>query len=539
MSAAAEQRAEAQAKAAEERIARVTSQAAERVSASDAQLEAMRRERNDAISECDAMRREVEELRGVCASREENVTALQARVHSLSELSQNLVDTLPGSPKRRSGGGGGGSMSPQLTHPQSHLDRDASGGGMFDQGFGFRAVGGSEGGGAEEGEGGDAGGMGGFEVPMPSNGRPGALFQRVTQRAALRSKPTHDNGSSDGIGGERPSSRSHSRSRGTASAAATATAHPGSGSRRSGLPRPHSAHSRSSSVQAAAAARHSVHEQLRESYGDATGALPFVLGAGKGPSHSVVANVQMSMAPPTAHGLSRPILLPEGQLSGQAAMYASGSYGPQTTPHSSSGGGASTRLCAPPSPVWSKVGTTTSAGGGGGESGSGGGGRGRSSEGRLAQTQRSSSSSGGGGGRRGSVEGSRVAAVDEAHMAQLLHSLEGEYEQLEQQYQALRSAASERGHGGPELETAATSVLIALHNKRQQIDVLQSSQPATMGGVLRSPVRNPAAAEKRIDAMRTLAHLKELAHEAGHWGPDDYAARRRKGGSSTGAGATA
>jgi hypothetical protein len=46
-----------------------------------------------------------------------------------------------------------------------------------------------------------------------------------------------------------------------------------------------------------------------------------------------------------------------------------------------------------------------------------------------------------------------------------------------------------------------------------------------MNGVVRSPVRDPDAVAKRVDTLRTLTHLKGLAHEVARYSDLDVVTR--------------
>jgi hypothetical protein len=112
-----------------------------------------------------------------------------------------------------------------------------------------------------------------------------------------------------------------------------------------------------------------------------------------------------------------------------------------------------------------------------------------------------------------------VAAVPEAALGALLASLRLELGQLELQYDTLCTAASNRAAGAADRAAAtagASEVLAAMDNKRSQLALLQHAEHGTLSGPMRSPVRNPEAAAKRVEALRTVAHLKELAHAHEH-----------------------
>jgi hypothetical protein len=126
-----------------------------------------------------------------------------------------------------------------------------------------------------------------------------------------------------------------------------------------------------------------------------------------------------------------------------------------------------------------------------------------------------SASAAAGGPRLGEV----VAAVPEAALGALLASLQSELGQLEQQYGTLCTAASNRAASAADRASAtagASEVLAAMDNKRSQLALLQHAEHGTLSGPMRSPVRNPEAAAKRVEALRTVAHLKELAHAHEH-----------------------
>lgn len=109
-----------------------------------------------------------------------------------------------------------------------------------------------------------------------------------------------------------------------------------------------------------------------------------------------------------------------------------------------------------------------------------------------------------GGPRRGSA----VAALPAGSHEALLESLEAEAAALKRQYGALCDAAADGEAGAA---TAAASVVDALREKAAQIDLLRGAELGTVAGPpVRSPVRNPDAVDRRVETLRTVAHLRDL-----------------------------
>jgi hypothetical protein len=127
-----------------------------------------------------------------------------------------------------------------------------------------------------------------------------------------------------------------------------------------------------------------------------------------------------------------------------------------------------------------------------------------------------------GGRRRGSI-GMAVSAVPTPAMSAVLASLQHELDALGGQYRALCDAAARDGQAGAAL--AAEEVYLAMEEKERQIALLAGAEPGVVAPPERSPLRNPGFAAKRVDALRTLHHLRELAVEAVQPSSLEYVAR--------------
>ncbi len=122
--------------------------------------------------------------------------------------------------------------------------------------------------------------------------------------------------------------------------------------------------------------------------------------------------------------------------------------------------------------------------------------------------------------------GEPVAAVPEQTLDALLGSLHEELASLQAQHDALAAmtgGGEGEGEGGSDgasgaedravAAAGAANLLVAMENKRAQIRLLSSSSQlvGTLSKVVRSPVHDVAAAAKKADTLRTMAHLKGLA----------------------------
>lgn len=102
-----------------------------------------------------------------------------------------------------------------------------------------------------------------------------------------------------------------------------------------------------------------------------------------------------------------------------------------------------------------------------------------------------------------------VAAMPLSTADALLESLAAELSQLETRYHTLCDAAA----AGTVDHSAASDALAALREKQRQLQTIRDTQAGTIAAPQRSPLRSPGATARRVDALRTLSHLKTMAKD--------------------------
>jgi hypothetical protein len=100
-----------------------------------------------------------------------------------------------------------------------------------------------------------------------------------------------------------------------------------------------------------------------------------------------------------------------------------------------------------------------------------------------------------------------------------------EVAELQERYERLLFAMQH----GEEMEgssAALSELALVLQDKLHQLELLQQARQEITDARERSPVRNPAAASRRTQAMRTMQQMKEIAAVTSRIGADISASGR-------------
>ncbi len=109
----------------------------------------------------------------------------------------------------------------------------------------------------------------------------------------------------------------------------------------------------------------------------------------------------------------------------------------------------------------------------------------------------------------------------ERSMTAVRAALSGEIAELQSRYERLLSGLQSGDSADEEASTAALSELaLVLQDKMQQLELLRQASEEITDARERSPVRNPAAAARRTQALRTMQRLREIAAETSRIGAD-------------------
>jgi len=110
----------------------------------------------------------------------------------------------------------------------------------------------------------------------------------------------------------------------------------------------------------------------------------------------------------------------------------------------------------------------------------------------------------------------------ERSMTAVRAALSGEIAELQSRYERLLGGLQQGGDGhGDGGSTAALSELaLVLQDKMHQLELLRQASEEITDARERSPVRNPAAAARRTQALRTMQRMREIAAETSRIGAD-------------------
>ena len=107
----------------------------------------------------------------------------------------------------------------------------------------------------------------------------------------------------------------------------------------------------------------------------------------------------------------------------------------------------------------------------------------------------------------------------ERSMTAVRAALSGEVAELQDRYERL--LAGLQGGGAEEGGTEALAELaLVLQDKMHQLELLRQASEEITDARERSPVRNPAAAKRRTQALRTMQRMREIAAETSRIGAD-------------------